>query len=342
MKGFITYIKGIYRKDTALSHLVLFIYKFLGHWICDFAITGVGIVIALLTAKAYFGIWLWLAVIVNLLLVAGVSICKQYERQEKESKTTENHMLITQQERMNDLKKDFLKLNGKAANDIYRVARMVKRDGWPASKNELEGRFCFQTMAFEVCEDIYEILRTRYGLQNHCVTIFQRFNPPENHPKQKPYCKMVAYFNHNRKEPMSYQIQYKIPKQLDPTKKIEYHTRIFAEDDVRPRILMTQGEVAANFVFHPKCKTRELLIHQYIGIPVSVCNRSIMFLVQIDCDVEYGFGQTVDDVQAMITLILEQYVSLLTLYYEVDRLNSVTYERSQKKADAIEKKVASM
>ena len=64
-------------------------------------------------------------------------------------------------------------------------------------------------------------------------------------------------------------------------------------------------------------------IHQYIGLPSTVCNRGVMFLLQIDCDVENGLGETRNEVQQLVDDVLEQYVSLLKLYYEIDRFSEV-------------------
>ena len=64
-------------------------------------------------------------------------------------------------------------------------------------------------------------------------------------------------------------------------------------------------------------------IQQYIGLPSNVCNRGIMFLLQVDCDVEGGFGKTRAEVERLVDDVLSQYVTALKLYYEMDRFSEV-------------------
>lgn len=86
---------------------------------------------------------------------------------------------------------------------------------------------------------------------------------------------------------------------------------------------MTQAEIRKEFKFHANSSSREWRIHQYIGLPSTVCNRGVMFLLQIDCDAENGLGETRNEVQQLVDDVLEQYVSLLKLYYEIDRFSEV-------------------
>lgn len=136
---------------------------------------------------------------------------------------------------------------------------------------------------------------------------------------------MIAYHNFESKEPLSYQTMYSIPSSTTAFSgnQIEYHTRIFSENSLEPRILMTKEEVEANFKHHKDCSFREGKISQYIGIPSNVCNRGVMFLVQIDCEEKNGLGSSKEEILSFIDDVLSQYISLLCLYYEIDRLNEV-------------------
>ena len=138
---------------------------------------------------------------------------------------------------------------------------------------------------------------------------------------------MIAYANDGNVEPLSYRTLYLIPdvKELPKEKNgIEYHTRIFAEYDLAPRILMTKEEIEENFKMHVEGISREMGLSQYIGIPSNVRGRQIVFLLQIDCSTANGFGDSREEVKSFADLVLAQYVSTLSLYYELDRMNEVT------------------
>ena len=335
-----TRIRNFIRKDTATSHFLQFLLHLLRNEICQAAISILGtIVIAIFIGKSRYDSWFIASCICYVLLVIGVALGNNYDKHERENSEQQR---IEAQRKLQLVKAsvDSIRvLNGVSGNGLYRIARQIKHDGWPSELKDLREVFGFQRVAFGVCEEIYNLLKNTYGLSKHYVTVYQR---PEKHAlakgrKTKSICKMIAYGNSNHKEPLSYKTQYEIPDASNlPSEKngIEFHTRLFAEGDTSPRILKTNREILENFKFHDTGYVREKKISQYIGIPSNVCNRGIMFLLQVDCEEEFGFGKTEEELHQFAETVLSQYVSLLALAYEIDRMNEVsTYYFSGIKRD---------
>lgn len=344
MQRFMDWGRTALDKDTAFSNLLLFVVKLCRHWFGEVLMGILNVAIGLLTAFSQFGPILWILCVILLLLLIGSAFCKSYDAQKKETNLI---AISTLEEELSKLeahhafckkaKDSTLVVNGTASNDIYRVAREIKHEGWKKPLEDIRDVYGFQIMAFAVCKEIYNLLRDQYNLKNHWITLYQRFETPNSGKRQKHHCKMIAYANASKQEPLSYQEEYAIPAPNKKHTDIELHTKIFAGDDVSPEILMTQSEVQKEFKIHANSRSREMKIHQYIGLPSTVCNRKIMFLLQIDCDVENGFGKTRDEVTQLIEDVLIQYISLLKLYYEIDRFSEVGTNHVRKLNEQIER-----
>ncbi len=220
-------------------------------------------------------------------------------------------------------------LDVSASAGIYRNARKIKHQGWVSSLADMREAFGFQDMAMQVCQEIYRVLHEQLGLNDHSVTVFQRFE----RTSINSVCKMIAYSVQNGHEPSSYSQEYSIPKKLHArtdAPKIEFHTRIFVENNTEIRVLVNNSEIVQNFKFHKDCEARERAIEQYIGIPMNVCNRGVIFILQIDCNVNNAFGSTAEDVRNFAKQYLYQYALHLALYYEMDRMIEVSSIRESK------------
>lgn len=333
MQRIVDWGKAVLNKDTAFANLLLFLVKLCRHWFGEVLIGILDLAIALLTAFSQFGILLWILCGLLLIMLIGSAFCKSYDSHKKDESLAKItalegklSMLETHHAFCKKAKDSTLVVNGTASNNIYRVAREIKHEGWEKPLEDIRDVYGFQIMAFAVCKEIYNLLRDRYNLRNHWITLYQSFETQPAGKKQKQpkrHCKMIAYANSSKQEPLSYQEAYPIPASNKIPDDIELHTKIFAGDDVSPKILMTQAEVQREFKIHANSRSRELKIHQYIGLPSTVCNRKIMFLLQIDCDVENGLGRTREEVELLIDDVLVQYISLLKLYYEIDRFSEV-------------------
>lgn len=332
MQKMVELAKKMAARDTAFSHLLLFMLKLCRHWFCEVLVTVLEIAIGIMTAYTYFGVLLWVVCALLVLLMIGSGLCKAYDLCVKANREDEVATLREENKLLLMAKNSATDLNGKAAKYIYRMERKIKHEGWVSSLSEMRNVYGFQRMAFEACDEIYNLLQAKFGLNGHWVTIYQRFEDSsgKGKKKKKDYCKMIAYANATKQEPMTYQDEYEIPKRSANTQSIELHTKIFASSDVSPRILMTKDDVMKEFVIHEKSRNREEKIQQYIALPVKVCNREITFIIQIDCDVENGMGKNFEEVQALVNDVLLQYAILLSLHYEIDRFDEVSTKSVEK------------
>lgn len=318
------------KEDKAIPHLLTALYHMFTHWGSQAAISIIGtIVIAILAGQSPWNKWFYISCIAYIILILGTLICQRYQEWRKEQRTNEllgkllekgeieqrNRMLVSV---LNSVRT----LEVTASAGIYRNARKIKHKGWVSALDDMREAFGFQTMAMSVCQEVYRFLSEQYGLSGHTVTVFQRFEQSEDNS----ICKMIAYSAQSGQEPLSYSQKYTIPKTIGDrisSKKFPFHTRIFAENNTRIRVLIDNSEVLKNFKFHKNCEARERAIEQYIGIPMKVCNRGVTFILQVDCNQKNAFGATEEEVVAFANAYLYQFASQLALYYEMDRMVEV-------------------
>lgn len=323
----IEWIQRTMRSESAISHLLQFFITLLRHWSCDVIVSLIGtIIIALMIAKSYFGFWLVFCCIFYALLLIGSTVARYYDAEQQRVRTQELTALKEQKRLLCAVKDSVILLNSTTSKGLFRTARLV-REGNPQLE-QIREVFGFQKMAFAICQEVYDRLKETLELHNHWVTVYQRFDSTKKGRKQTTNCKMIAYANATRQEPLSYQVSYIVPKDPKELNSTEYHTQFFASNDVRPRILLNSEAIKKHFKLHEKSKPREERIQQYIGLTSPVCEQGIVFILQVDCDVENGFGKDESEIRELIDNVLMQYVHLLGLYYEMDRLNelSVTHQ----------------
>ena len=73
---------------------------------------------------------------------------------------------------------------------------------------------------------------------------------------------------------------------------------------------------------------RSKRISNYIGIAETVCNRNATILLQIDTNIENGFGSTKDEIMCFVQTYIKPYMILLTMHYENNRLFEMCYNRA--------------
>ena len=317
-------------RNEAIPHLLIALYHMFSHWCSQFVVSVIGtVMIGVLSGDAGEKGMLLTACIVYVILELGILVSQQYKEWKRKQEEEELHKRIAAKEKLNQsnelmmaIMSSIRALETASSAGIYRNARKIKHHGWISSLEDMREAFGFQDMAMQVCQEIYRVLHEQLGLNDHSVTVFQRF---ERTPKNS-VCKMVAYSVQNGYEPPSYSQEYSIPKDLRENgrpRKIEFHTRIFVENSPEPRVLINKEEVAANFKYHKNCEVRERAIEQYIAIPVKVCNRGVVFILQIDSNVQNAFGTNKEEVITFTKQYIHQYASLLALYYEMDRMIEV-------------------
>ena len=319
------------QRDTALAHLLRFVFHFLRHWVCKALIAIIGtIVIALLIGFQKIDILFWTICGIYVLLIIGTSICQKYDettvlkiREElRQSKELARHNQLLIEQHDNEVK-SLTTVTSMASKKIYRVARDIKHNGWSKPIRDYRDSYGFQQIAITVCKEVYELFKLHFGMTSQWVTIYQRFES-----KKGDYCKMIGYYNLDYQEPSSYKNEY--PIKQTKKKKVEYHTELMRKSESSIAVLENRQEIEAHFVPHPESSEREQAIQQYIGLAETVCNRKVFFLLQIDTDIENGFGDSKEKIQAFAEKYLKPYAILLGMHYEADRLLEVSYNDALK------------
>lgn len=328
------------RRDEAIPHFLTALYHVFSHWGSQFAVAITGtIAIGVLAGEEGKTGWLVGACALYAVLELGILLSQQYKERKKKQKEIDLAKELAEKEQLAQSNKlltavmnSTRALDMSASAGIYRNARKIKHYGWVSSLQDMREAFGFQDMAMQVCQEVYRVLHEQFGLNDHSVTVFQRFEKTSNNV----ICKMIAYSVQNGHEPSSYSQEYSVPKKLsDQTgaRKVPFHTRIFVENNTEIRVLINNAEVVQKFKFHKECEARERAIEQYIGIPMNVCNRGVTFILQIDCNVKNAFGASAEEVCTFAKQYLYQYALRLALYYQMDRMIEVAnvHENKRKK-----------
>lgn len=322
-------LRAFAQKDTALSHLLHFLFHLMRHWLSQVSISVIGtVIIALFIGAQRFDAWFYVSCFIYIALLAGTSFCKGYDKsvldaakneiqthaEELTSKTNEIAML---QETLMSM----TTVMSIGSKHMYRVARSIKHNGWGKRLEDYREQYSFQIEAIAICREVYNIIQQHFGITNQWVTIYQRF---EN--DKCDYCKMIGYCNHGYHEPSSYQKEYKL--RLDKNKNVELHTKMLAKSESSTVILLNSQEVQKQFKYHKESEERERKIQQYIGIADTVCNRDATILLQIDTSTENGFGKTKDEISLFIETYIMPYMVLLKMHYENNRLFEMCYNHA--------------
>lgn len=325
-------------RDTIISHILCAIMHISQHWICSSLSAVIGtIVIAVMIAKNYYGKWFWLACILYLFLLISSAFCQHYDASLKQQMAKDNEknntlygVALKKNEALISTSDSLKALMGSSGAGAYRVARAIKHDGMTESLKATREMFGFQDVCFQACKEIYNICKATYPDNDFYITIFQRV---ERVGRKKNSCKMIAYYNKDHTEPSTYHVSYSIPPTVSDETKIEYHTRLFASgENQQPYYLENKAAIDRHFKFHKTNRKREERIKSYLGIPSTVCHRGITFLLQIDSETENAFGKDLSEAKWFIENILKQYVLMLSMMYEFDRLNEMADNRIREAA----------
>jgi len=321
-------IKQIAHRDTAFGHFVMFTIRMLRHYLSQVILSFLGtVIIAVLIALQRYDFLFWITIILYCFLLYGISACKEYDKSLQEDtknelsrtiKKNKDLLDIVQEER--NLVNSLEVLQTSAGKNIYRVARQVKHQGWKIEIPQIREVFGFQRMCMETCKELYNLCKSKNLDADYYITVYQRIEGTE---KSHDNCRMIAFANKDGSEPLSYHRQYPLKNDEGNTKE-PLHSRIFLEKEVKNWVLFGKKEIDDNFVWHPENQSREKEIKAYIGIPVSVCNRKISFLLQLDSDNEKGFGNDKNESQNFANQIARPYALYLSMIYEFDRMNEVT------------------
>lgn len=325
------------QNDTALAHLVRFAFHLLRHWMCHVIISVIGtVIIALLIGLQTINALFWSACGIYLLLLIGTAICKNYDDSNvtavwhkylQEQESTRNKQI--QIEKLDNEVKSLTTITSISSKKIYRVAREIKHTGWEKTIKDYRNFYGFQEISFAVCREVFALIESHFGISNHWVTIYQRFERKNG----GEYCKMIGYYNLNYQEPSSYQNEY--PLKQKRKKKPEYHTYLMQKSESTIAVLPNKQKIEEKFIFHQESNDREQRLQQYIGLAETVCNRGVFFVLQIDTETENGFGNTEEEIREFAEKYLKPYGILLAMHYETDRLFEVCYNDALRKKDEL-------
>lgn len=309
------------REDTALSH-------FLSMLICIFRSRVISACIDILGTGgiACFTYWeIDTGVIVLCIVYGTIRLLAAFVLAHNDVLTKQNAEQIAELKAeaaiRNCVAGSLVTVDSVTTSQFVKLAKRIRNKSRPTLL-DTRNIFGFQNSAFAICREIYGILSKEIDSCVPYVTIFQRFLDDG-----KDICKMVAYWNGENVEPITYQNPYAIPPNIYTDKKVEYHTEIFASNDIKLRILIDKEKVREEFVPHIQNKEREERINQYIGIPIALNNDSIYILLQVDFEKEYALGRTEYEVEKYVAMILYPYVRRLHMLYEIDRTIEVIFNR---------------
>lgn len=119
MQKMVELAKKMAARDTAFSHLLLFMLKLCRHWFCEVLVTVLEIAIGIMTAYTYFGVLLWVVCALLVLLMIGSGLCKAYDLCVKANREDEVATLREENKLLLMAKNSATDLNGKAAKYIY-------------------------------------------------------------------------------------------------------------------------------------------------------------------------------------------------------------------------------
>lgn len=316
------------QKDTAFSHFLRFLFHFLRHWLSQVIISIIGtIIIALFIGLQRFNLWFYVSCAIYLALLIGTAICKGYDKStlveaQNTTRKYSEELSISEKEvaMLNETLMSMTTIMSVESKHIYRVARGIKHKGWSKKLEDYREQYSFQLEAIAICEEVYKIINKQFGITDHWVTIYQRFED-----KGGDYCKMIGYYNAGYQEPSSYPNEYKLKI---GKKKVELHTRLLAKSESSIEILVTPEEIKKEFKYHKESESREQKLKQYIGIAETVCHRSATILLQIDTNKENGFGESKDKIIEFVRTYIKPFVVLLVLHYENNRLFEMCYNHA--------------
>lgn len=227
---------------------------------------------------------------------------------------------------------DHAVINTNSAIKIYRLGNTIKRhlqSNIPVNKFVFDKIADFNTVAFDICNSIYNIITSKYDLDTECeVTVFKLIGDK---------VKMVAYSNRTGVPPASYKNYYKI---CSNNKKYLF-VRLFNEVSPQIHYCANITEVKKEFCYIEESCPREEKICQYIGIPLRTDRNKTEVLLQVDVSKPNVFGKTSDEVFKFANNIIYPYITLLHKAFERDAIFEEYYDliikhlSSEKKSESV-------
>lgn len=317
---FKNYLRNISNKENVIGHLIKLLYYLIKSPIMQ-ALIGITFTVILTIQSANLGSQNDRPIITNMIVVSFfyavfviLSILVNSHTSEKQKD------MVWFQESL----KKLMSINLYSSNKLHtlnkEIAKQCTRSKFMSIEN-MRSIISFQSVSFTVCSEICQLL-DKQGVKNYYVTVFQCFKE-----RERNYCKMVAYHNHESRIPDSFGNVYFIDKGTNQKK--HFHTSVFEKDSSKIYILENSKEVQKAFVINDSSREREEQICQYIGLPYRVnCKDgvTIAFLLQIDVDKEKALGNDKYEMRELARNIFSPFMNLLAVAYEQDKLIETIHE----------------
>lgn len=206
------------------------------------------------------------------------------------------------------------KINSASATKLYRLGKIIRKQldqNNPVDRSVFDKMADFRTIAFDICNNIYNIITDKYGTDTKCeVTICH---------EQNNKISMIAYANQNSTPPLTYQRVYK--------KNNKYlFGKMFMDLNAQIHVCPNKEAVEKDFILLKGSETREKQVCQYIGIPLITSRQKIEILLQIDVSKPDVFGKTEENVLLYAEKIFRPYIMLLYKAYERDLIFNGYYD----------------
>lgn len=213
------------------------------------------------------------------------------------------------------------RINNESAIKLLRLNKLIKKhidNCKPIDKIVFDKVADFESIAFDICNSIFEIIIKKFGIDTECeVTVFKS-NGKE--------AMMVAFANEQGKAPAAYRRLYKIAK----IKRKYLFIQLLRDLNAQIHCCVNKEEVERDFVYFEESKAREQNICQYIGIPFKTARRKIELLLQIDISKPNVFGTTQKEIIKVAKNIFYPYIVLLNKAYERDLIFNGYYDIIEK------------
>lgn len=213
------------------------------------------------------------------------------------------------------------KINSNTSTKLYRVNKKVtlsirKKE---ITRGEINSIADFQTLSFDVCNELYSFITDYCNCKECEVTIFQRFIDEQN----SDFVTMIAYRNTQNRQPASYGQKYYLNSKK---KNVPVFIRIFRDANAEICILHNKKTINNNFDFFNDSLAREKRICQYIGIPIRTNRNKVEILLQIDVSQNRVFGMQYKTVKKFAENIFIPFANLLYCSYERDLVLNKFYD----------------
>lgn len=212
------------------------------------------------------------------------------------------------------------KINSNMSTQLFRVNKKVTE---AIKTNNLEKGAInsiadFQTLSFDICNELHKFVVDHCNCKDCEITIFQRFKDEQN----KDFVTMIAYKNSQSLQPPTYGNKFYLSKKRN----IPFFIKMFKDVNAEPRILHNKKKVKSEFQYFAFSKSREMGICQFIGIPIRTNRKVVEILLQIDVSQKRVFGRNYKTVKKFTDDIIIPFRNLLSCAYERDLVLNKFYD----------------